>query len=150
MEDSMSAALRFAPISRFVLVLVALALAGAGCANKSIPSDYTLTPSLDRPDATASASIEKGQTLVVRLPSYAKGSNWTIVSPSDNVVTSMGRKNEGEAYADVSEGAGATEWQTFRFRGERAGTSKVRFAYGRTWEQAETPRRLALEITVAP
>jgi inhibitor of cysteine peptidase len=111
-----------------------------------------VTPSVERADTTASADLVQGQILIVRLPAQGgTESNWTIVSSPDKVVTSQGRRTEPEAVVDVSEKVGGTEWQTFRFKAQQSGTTTVRFAYGRPWEQtAETSKRLSLTINVTP
>ena len=151
MEDAMRIPLRYG-LSLLALPAVLLVLTGCASSKKPVPPDVSITPNIGAPNATATATISPGQTLVVRLPGFGSSeSNWTVVSPVDDVIASLGRKSEGEAYADISEGASGGEWQTFRFRGQRPGTSTVRFTYGRPWEQSPPmQKRLSLDVTVTP
>ncbi|GGJ79710.1 protease inhibitor I42 family protein [Pseudomonas matsuisoli] len=118
--------------SPYVLIPAAL-LALSACASK--PSD-TVTLDQDKTQSCAPLVLQKGQTLILTLPSNpTTGFRWTLSEDASPQLRNLGP----EVYTNPEEEGliGAEGTSTWRFRAAEVGRAHLKLAYQRPWETAE-------------
>jgi inhibitor of cysteine peptidase len=101
---------------------------------------------LSENDAGAALDVDRGTTLVVRLPANpTTGYTWSLVTSGTSVV------NEGDptfvqsASAGEKVGAGGTE--SWSFTAQESGEQELLFEYRRAWER-DTPPAKSLSYSI--
>jgi inhibitor of cysteine peptidase len=111
-------------------------------------SSQSAAPELPRPvtidlsesDSGAALDVDRGTTLIIRLPANpSTGYSWTLVTSGKSV------QRQGEPAfvqsASTGEKVGAVGMESWSFVAQESGEQEVRFEYRRAWERDTPPSR---------
>jgi predicted secreted protein/uncharacterized lipoprotein NlpE involved in copper resistance len=98
-------------------------------------------------DTGKTVDVERGQRIVVRLPSNrSTGYRWTLVDVDAPVLTSDGDAVYEESAPASAVGVGGTEIWSFAV--ERSGEQELHFEYRRPWESRNLPPAKSVSYSV--
>lgn len=116
------------------LLLLAPVLLLAGCASTP-PSSVALNDDADCP-----LTLQRGQTLIVSLPSNpTTGNRWNLRDVSTEQLKSLGPEVFSSPKTDLIGGDGQSTW---RFEADKAGSGRLYLTYQRPWEADAEPAGL--------
>ena len=131
--------------------LVAFAGSLSGCSSKPAPKTVTGPAHNSAPGGMDGATVVRGQTLTVRLPTLS-GSEyaWRLAPASaDERLVSLQKPDREQSEPGMGETTnGAPAWDVFTFRANRPGQTTVDFIYDRPWDNGEPVRTYSLQLGV--
>jgi predicted secreted protein len=131
--------------------LVAFAGSLGGCSSKPAPKTVTGPAHNSAPGGMDGATVVRGQTLTVRLPTLS-GSEyaWRLAPASaDDRMVSLQKRQPEQSETGMGETTnGAPAWDVFTFRANRPGQTTVDFIYDRPWDNGEPVRTYTLQLEV--
>jgi inhibitor of cysteine peptidase len=101
---------------------------------------------LSESNSGAALDVDRGTTLVVRLPANpSTGYSWSLVTSGGSVLSQGEPTLVPDAPADERVGAGGTE--SWSFTAQSRGEQELRFEYRRAWER-DTPPAKSLKYSI--
>jgi inhibitor of cysteine peptidase len=99
-----------------------------------------VTIDLTESDSGAKLDVDRGTTLVIRLPANpTTGYSWSLVT-SGNSVQSQGEPTFVQS-ASAGERIGVGGTETWSFTAQESGEQELRFEYRRAWERDVPPAK---------
>jgi len=114
-------------------ILLLVLMLSAACASAAEQEEVTVST------CGTTARLQKGGTLVVRLPSQVTtGYLWSVAARTGGVVEALGEPQTERQGGDVD---GGSEVQVFRFRAVAKGRGALTFHNRRPFEKDKPPRK---------
>src|SRR5262245_19640457 len=112
-----------------------------GSSQSAAPVSPAVSIDLSESDNGAALDVERGTTLVVRLPANAStGYSWSLVTSGSSVLSQGEPVFARDAAPDNRVGAGGTE--SWSFTAQQGGEQELRFEYRRAWEREVAPPKV--------